>query len=61
MEIFVGLILFDYPLRAPARGRVGDVRRKIRIKPYELDQSGCGPTYIHTLLARPHGAFQSQF
>ena len=44
MEIFVGLILFDYPLRAPARGRVGDVRRKIRIKPYELDQSGCGPT-----------------
>ena len=44
MEIFVGLILFDYPLRAPARGRVGDVRRKIRIKPYELDQLVCGPT-----------------
>ena len=44
MEIFVGLNLLDYPLRALARGRVGHVRRKIRIKPYELDQSGCGPT-----------------
>ena len=36
MEIFVGLILFDYPLRTLARGRVCDVRQKIRIKPYEL-------------------------
>ena len=44
MEIFVGFNLLDYPLRALARGRVGHVRRKIRIKPYELDQSGCGPT-----------------
>ena len=44
MKIFVGLILFDYPLRTLARGRVGDVRRKIRIKPCGLDQSGCGPT-----------------
>ena len=43
-KVFWGLIVFDYSLRALARGRVGDVRRKIRIKPCGLDQSGCDPT-----------------
>ena len=43
-SVVLSLVVFDYPLRALARGRVGDVRRKIRIKPYGLDQSGCGPT-----------------
>ena len=46
MEIFVGLILFDYPLRTLARARVGHVRRKIRIKPCGLDQSRRGPSSI---------------
>ena len=46
MEIFVGLILFDYPLRTLARGRVGHVRRQIRIKPCGLDQSRRGPSSV---------------
>ena len=46
MEIFVGLILFDYPLRTLARARVGHVRRQIRIKPCGLDQSRRGPSSV---------------